>query len=169
MEKFEENELFFFLDIFKSWDQTYNVFFTDINHRLEECSSYKLSRKSSIFDCYLPGIDKLHYIYEEIKKHYYNDKANNYIRYLLGNDDIFQNTRHLKYSMESFSKNGCGIISKKIKYLFNNIKKNIPSGRKITSKYGYFRIKPQGEKIKGIELPNGEINYIYGRNISKYE
>ena len=34
---------------------------------------------------------------------------------------------------------------------------------KITSKEGYFRIEPEGEKMKEIELPIG--NYIYGRNI----
>ena len=48
--------------------------------------------------------------------------------------------------MYSFSKKGCDIISKKIEYLFKNIKRNIPSGWKISSKYGYFRIEPQGEK-----------------------
>ena len=33
---------------------------------------------------------------------------------------------------------------------------------KITLKEGYFRIEPEGEKMKEIELPG---NYIYGRNI----
>ena len=37
------------------------------------------------------------------------------------------------------------------------------SGWKITLKEGYFRIEPEGEKMKVIELPTG--NYIYGRNI----
>ena len=60
------------------------------------------------------------------------------------------------YSMYSFSEKGCDIISKKIEYLFNNIKRNIPSGWKISSKYGYFRIEPQGEKMKEIELPIGK-------------
>ena len=38
---------------------------------------------------------------------------------------------------------------------------------KITSKEGYFRIEPEGEKMKEIELPIG--NYIYGRNIKIIE
>ena len=38
---------------------------------------------------------------------------------------------------------------------------------KITSKEGYFRIEPEGEKMKEIELPTG--NYIYARNIKIIE
>ena len=156
MGKFEENELIFFLDHFGCATQKYIVFVSAINHGLEECSSYKHLVGGGIFSCYFYREMSLSVTYEKIIKYYYNDKANNYFRDLLGNDDIFKKAESLRYSMYSFSEKGCDIISKKIEYLFNNIKRNIPSGWKISSKYGYFRIEPQGEKMKEIELPIGK-------------
>jgi len=95
MGKFEENELFFFLDHFGGWTQKYTVFCSNINHSLEECSSYKDLINRYIFYCYRSPRECLSDTYEKIIKYYYNDKANNYFRYLLGNDDIFEGARSL--------------------------------------------------------------------------
>ena len=94
------------------------------------------------------------YSYKNAVTYFYNEKANDYFRHFSGNDFFDSPLGGLRYY--TISSEGKSIISNTIKNLLDGVKKNIPSGWKITSKAGFFRIEPQGEKLKEIELPIGK-------------
>ena len=119
------------------------------------CREKNNERCSNIFYEIDFGYNHLFENYKKAVTYFYNDKANNYFRHFLGNDffDEAFSLGNRYYILSSFAKS---IISNKIKNLLDGVKRNIPSGWKITSKSGYFRIEPQGEKLKEIELPIGK-------------
>ena len=151
MENFTENDLFLFQKF-----TPHHIFFSrslEIHHSYEKCfpryswdSNYFLEYSVETSPSSLAAYDKF-------ITYFYNEKVNNYFRHFVGSN-IWELSWFLNY--QSISKIGHEILLKKIKYLFDGIKKNIPSGWKITSKNGYFRIEPQGEKMKEIELPIGK-------------
>ena len=151
MENFTENDLFLFQNFTPhhklfSQSQHHEHSFGDYHHHYSWASNDFLEYSVETSPSSLSAYDKF-------ITYFYNEKVNNYFRHFVGSN-IWDLSMHLKY--QSISKKGHEILLKKIKYLFDGIKKNIPSGWKITSKNGYFRIEPQGEKMKEIELPIGK-------------
>jgi len=153
MENIEENYYMFFpVTLYRECDYRRDI----IYHSLYDgCRKEHNKRDSNIFYKIDFGYNHLFENYKKAVTYFYNDKANNYFRHFLGNDffDEAFSLRSRYYILSSFAKS---IISNKIKNLLDGVKRNIPSGWKITSKSGYFRIEPQGEKLKEIELPIGK-------------
>ena len=151
MENFTENDLFLFQNftphhIVNTQSQHHEYSFRKCDHHYSWHSNDFLEYSVETSPSSLSAYDKF-------ITYFYNEKVNNYFRHFVGSN-IWDYSMYLKY--QSISKKGHEILLKKIKYLFDGIKKNIPSGWKITSKNGYFRIEPQGEKMKEIELPIGK-------------
>ena len=151
MENFTENDLFLFLNF-----TPHHIFFIKLRHVVHtfekcDCDDYWDSNHF-LGDSGEKNPSSL-WAYDKFITYFYNEKVNNYFRHFVGSN-IWESSWCLEY--QSISKMGHEILLKKIKYLFDGIKKNIPSGWKITSKNGYFRIEPQGEKMKEIELPIGK-------------
>ena len=143
MENIEENYYMFFdITLRRECEYRRDIIYHSL---FDGCRKEDNERCSNIFYEIDFGYNHLFKNYKKAVTYFYNDKANNYFRHFLGND-FFDEAFSLGsryYILSSFAKS---IISNKIKNLLDGVKRNIPSGWKITSKSGYFRIEPQ--KIK---------------------
>ena len=151
MENFTENDLFLFQNF-----TPHHIFFSrslEIHQSYEKCFPHYSWDSNYFLEYSVETSPSSLAAYDKFITYFYNEKVNNYFRHFVGSN-IWELSWYLNY--QSISKMGHEILLKKIKYLFDGIKKNIPSGWKITSKNGYFRIEPQGEKMKEIELPIGK-------------